>query len=146
MTTLSEFLLARIAEEEQIAKGAIDPESPGVTWHWVTTQTDTPVVPGEEGMALEEQDISLRSVEEFPSYVGALPAFIIWGVDDALPGAPRHIAHWDPKRVLAECEAKREIVERSLSNTGVTVADDWPLHFLALPYSDHPDYREEWKP
>jgi hypothetical protein len=53
-------------------------------------------------------------------------------------------------RVLAECEAKRRIVEYcpSASEEG----DTWDtafwrvLQILALPYADHPDYREEWKP
>lgn len=64
----------------------------------------------------------------------------------------------DPRcdhRVLAECEAKREIV------TAMT-APDFLLHddarrvaqiarqvvlgFLATIYADHPEYRDEWKP
>lgn len=68
-------------------------------------------------------------------------------------------------RVLAECEAKRRIVEhqRALSEAWETLSDtlsdddagdgagdDTPLPFtlraLALPYADHPDYREEWRP
>jgi len=70
-------------------------------------------------------------------------------------------------RVLAECEAKRRIVawcsERDRVYIG-TLATDIPrekdfvpgalvhqtdaitLRFLALPYADHPDYRQEWKP
>ena len=54
-----------------------------------------------------------------------------------------HVARWDPARVLAECDAKRRIIE----HCGEWV---WPdcrvLHLLALPYADHPDYRAEWKP
>ena len=63
-------------------------------------------------------------------------------------------------RLLAECEAKRRIVEHHRSND-----DDWPLcvictevgpdaqgwpcltlHLLALPYADHEDYDEAWRP
>lgn len=65
--------------------------------------------------------------------------------------------HWlavAPARVLAECEAKRQIVERctALLRVEVWEYDDAPdlveavLCDLALPYADHPDYREEWKP
>ena len=43
-----------------------------------------------------------------------------------------------PARVLAECEAKRRIVEL-ISSPGMQV-----FRLLALPYADHPDYREEW--
>lgn len=46
--------------------------------------------------------------------------------------------HWD--RALAECQAKRLIVEDETSN-------EWqPLRYLATVYVNHPDYREEWKP
>jgi hypothetical protein len=31
-------------------------------------------------------------------------------------------------------------------STGTTGASDLLLKLLALPYSDHPDYRPEWKP
>jgi hypothetical protein len=70
--------------------------------------------------------------------------------------AATHIAHWDPARVLAECEAKRRVVE--LHRTDATdpevivcaVCLYGPpcetLRLLALPYADHPDYRPEWRP
>jgi len=60
-------------------------------------------------------------------------------------------------RVFAECKAKRRIVEwaapvltnwpgaaagaRHVSDDGLDV-----LRILALPYADHPDYDEEWRP
>ena len=45
-----------------------------------------------------------------------------------------------PARVLAECEAKRLLIER-VGNP------DWAgFSILALPYAEHPDYRQEWKP
>jgi hypothetical protein len=57
-----------------------------------------------------------------------------------------------PQRILAECEAKRRIVglvgpahdERDEPIPGSGLPD--VLAALALPYADHPDYREEWKP
>ena len=65
-------------------------------------------------------------------------------------------------RVLAECEAKRRIVElhRPIWASDIEWADcaicpsalssgGWPcptLRALTLPYADHPDHREEWKP
>ena len=55
----------------------------------------------------------------------------------------RDVTGWfDPARVLAECVAKRRIVETFVMwQYGDTI-----LSYLATPYSDHPDYREEWKP
>lgn len=66
----------------------------------------------------------------------------------------------DPDRVLAECAAKRRIVEahhwEEEWENGVRFtsdcADCWqspPCHtlrILATVYSDHADYRPEWKP
>jgi hypothetical protein len=54
-----------------------------------------------------------------------------------------------PERVLAECEAKRRIVATCTGyeweSTNARGYDE-VLELLALPYADHPDYREEWKP
>jgi hypothetical protein len=63
---------------------------------------------------------------------------------------------YDPARVLAECEAKRRILDLHRSGEvcdpcsgwlGTDPAADCPtLRLLALPYADHPDYRAaEWK-
>ena len=70
-----------------------------------------------------------------------------------------------PERVLAEVEAKRQLLD--LHEPGemeyvdgdvcmvcenTDVGDEGPfypcrtLRLLAMPYADHPDYREEWKP
>ncbi len=68
----------------------------------------------------------------------------VWSV--AGPQA-EHIARWDPARVLAECEAKRRIIEqvRDVKWGGFAVRDTI-LELLALPYADHPDYRAWWAP
>ena len=80
-----------------------------------------------------------------------------------------NITRWHPARVLAECEAMRRLVaehradasgENGMLNTGrcwtcVEFHADMDceqqehpcvtLRILALPYAEHPDYREEWK-
>lgn len=52
--------------------------------------------------------------------------------------------------VLAQCEAKRRIVEAYLYLTSDPElrgqAWTFALRLLALPYSDHPDFQQEWKP
>ena len=50
-----------------------------------------------------------------------------------------------PTRWLAECAAKRRIVEWHQPDD---VCDDacHTLRLLALPYADHPDYDESWRP
>lgn len=62
-----------------------------------------------------------------------------------------HIARHDPARVLADCDAKRRIVA-----LGICLACDVEqqpcdhrietLRLLAMPYGDHPDYHDEWRP
>jgi Family of unknown function (DUF6221) len=74
-----------------------------------------------------------------------------------------HIARHDPARVLADVAAKRQIVEMyenaihaqhagSVSRyneiqdgAAVDVLGEG-LRLLALPYAEHPDYRQEWAP
>lgn len=71
---------------------------------------------------------------------------------------------YDPRLELADIEAKRRIVElHHISDEDVYDADgierpgkdctecwdEFPcdtLRLLALPYAEHSDYREEWKP
>ena len=74
---------------------------------------------------------------------------------------------YDPARVLAECAAKRRIVqacrdarpEMTFLGTRSPGMADFPiaahgqhqfaaviLALLALPYADHPFYRPEWRP
>ncbi|MFC9247766.1 DUF6221 family protein [Streptomyces sp. NPDC057136] len=85
------------------------------------------------------------------------------------PGDAAHIARHDPARVLREVEAKREILR--WHSTPHTVVDGFcadeggpcthrgeaectlcggtgcpTLRLLALPYADHPDYQETWRP
>jgi hypothetical protein len=63
-----------------------------------------------------------------------------------------------PERMALECEAKRRIVDRCAAL--VDELDDFPnglvspravlarttLALLALPYADHPDFDEAWRP
>lgn len=64
-----------------------------------------------------------------------------------------HIVRHDPRRVLAEVEGKRRTIDlyEIASASPELDRDAWlvlkeVLALLALPYADHPDYREEWKP
>lgn len=63
-----------------------------------------------------------------------------------------------PARILAECAAKRAIIERQRAiweqAMDVTLNDieddaneglDFAIRALAAVYADHPDYREEWR-
>ena len=99
--TITEFLLARIAEDEEVARAALpipDLESP--RWLPANLKRRFGIISGYE-------------------------------VD--------HIARHDPSRVLRECAAKRAIIEAAEHGYLSYVAP------LAAVYSDHPDYREEWR-
>lgn len=54
------------------------------------------------------------------------------------------VRHWSSSRVLAECESKRQVVDRCSYPS--RHQDDGTLRLLALAYADHEDYCEEWRP
>jgi hypothetical protein len=114
--TLAEFLLARIAEDEADARAAsrVRETRTGDTWK---------AVRGRHGL------------DRITRTGGA--------VGDVMVETARHVARHDPARVLAECEAKRRIVDLSKHGCG----DDYERvqRALALPYAEHLDYRKEWR-
>lgn len=70
------------------------------------------------------------------------------GMSEQMDHVHDHVSRWDSVRVLAECEAKRRIVEQIDRNVR-DVPTGWSeriLELLALPYADHPDYDEGWRP
>lgn len=65
-----------------------------------------------------------------------------------------HIIRHDPARVFAEVDAKRQIVA-AYEAAGEPAEDMWggiaeglerAVEMLALPYANHPDYQEAWRP
>jgi len=153
---LTEFLLARIAEDEAVAQGAVDPDRPGTHWEWIDAEDDTPAVPDLFGEFLDGR-ASLRTVEMFPckNISGDLPGFAL-NSDEVSVGSARHIARHDPARVLAECESKRLLIKRaeSLAEYVDATREDGTHTYertltrllapLALPYADHPDFDQSW--
>ena len=65
-------------------------------------------------------------------------------------GQPIVGVEWSEERLLAECDAKRRIVERAdlwkFDSSPYGRESGLMLRYLALPYADHPDYRQEWTP
>ncbi|WP_020116792.1 DUF6221 family protein [Streptomyces canus] len=65
-----------------------------------------------------------------------------------------HIAEWDPARVLAEIDAKRDLLvfakgihdHHETFTTGVYARLEKTLRLYALAYKERPGYREEWRP
>lgn len=128
--TITEFLQARLDEDEQAAHKA----SPG-PWH--------PELEGEEVVAVDGVTVA--------------DGFALSG--EQLRATVSHIARHDPARVLRDVEAKRAIIahneklhEYARANPREDAylfapgASDVVLKHLASVYSDHSDYQEDWKP
>jgi hypothetical protein len=79
------------------------------------------------------------------------------------PTIAEHVALHDPARVLREVAAKRRVLARHVLSPAIGDpelpwdnrndcqydGDEWPcpdLLDLALPYADHPNFREQWLP
>jgi hypothetical protein len=89
----------------------------------------------------------------------SIPEFLDARIAEDEEGARIHPREWWSTRLEAECEAKRQIVAEH-PHLMFMVTDPKPaacdrcqvrgwcrtLRLLALPYVDHPDYRQEWKP
>jgi len=118
---LVEFLRARLDEDEQAARAAT-----AGPWY------------------VDDIDQELRTADVYAADGRVTSAYTepCCSVEDAT-----HIARHDPARVLAEVDAKRRILERHSSCDDTSFGEPCEdLRLLALPYSDHPDYRQEWRP
>ena len=123
--TLTEFLLARIAEDEAVARAA----TPG-PWRVCAE--------GSEGSRIAPEGGTKRERSRF---LGIMNGRV--QPEDGRNAA--HIARHDPARVLAECAAKRRIVEGMQPFGPIDdINAEEIFALLALPYADHPDYRQEW--
>jgi hypothetical protein len=154
VTDLVEFMRARLDEDEQVALAAA--QKSDRAWRYT-------VIPGEPaGQSLDLSDERVLIVD--------------WTDDDELlPPEAEHIARHDPARVLREVEAKRRILDLHPITTDVITDPEVyvkterqpfgcrtdhefydgetagfgyceTLKLLALPYADHEEFNEEWRP
>ena len=139
MTELPDFLLARIAEDEAAARAAFQPVEEQQVGGWYWSNAGDAVL-----------------LDRTPDPVACGP----WEQLMHQPSA-HHVVRWDPERVVAECDAKRRLVDectaalegpplrrKLLASTvnrdrGRRELADPALRLLALPYADHADYRRE---
>jgi hypothetical protein len=149
--TIVEFLTQRIAEVEAVAKAAtVGPWVAGVVrkgtpGHWAGIECEAVLA-----------DRTRNSIEESETVAKC----------DSMQDVA-HIVRHDPARVLAECKAKRAIVElfaeaKSVYDTYLARQDYEGGHLndlsievealtpvmraLALPHADHRDFQESWRP
>ncbi|MDX3019883.1 DUF6221 family protein [Streptomyces acidiscabies] len=141
---LVEFVRARLDEDEALARAATRQRGRG-EWKAETDARGITEVVG-------------RSEPGDDSYPNT--PVVLQPDDDETTG---FIAAHDPARVLREVDAKRRIIadleqaEFTLSKAGdrgtaydvMTGAVNMlrrTVRLLAVPYADHPDYRDEWRP
>ena len=135
---IDEFLLARVAEDEAVARAAIAVSSAD----WVANNSLLMFL-DHECSALVLADVDHYSQD---------PAWF-------------HVERHDPDRVLAECEAKRRIIEQAheASSDRYSVIGEFCvgrdetqeamdtdpgetiLRALAAVYADHPDFDPTWR-
>lgn len=134
---ISEFIAARLDEDEATARGAI-----WQRWTW------------------DGHQAHVDTAEPVPHHLlGDKPARVAnchstTGKVESEARHAAHIARWDPARVLAEVEAKRgqlglaQVMREQVPLTGYTgLLDlaDLLERQLAAPYADHTDYDLAWK-
>lgn len=121
--SLTEFLLARIAEDESAAHAAA---------------RDVALGP------ISSEDVEWRVWHADYEGIGVIGDYASYdqATHETTPTTV-HMERWDPARVLAECETKRRIIEWASEEPGRVGP---ALSMLSLPYADHPDYRSEWAP
>ena len=130
---LVEFLTARLDEDEQAARVAGDDR-----WALIPVYEDATIRHGRMPDPQSIQIVEANGVE-----MGSVHRV----------AHAEYIARHDPARVLAEVDAKRQLLdwlaredERALDNNLWWWDGDGARKLLALPYADHPDYDEAWRP
>lgn len=123
-TTLREFLLARILEEESLAQEAIDAHDPGYRWE-ASDDADGAHAAHWNPWRVLSSCVAKRLVIAAHRDVGA-------GLD-------------------RRAEADRALKAHACSTCGQydEYAIEWPcytLRVLALEWVDHPSYRQDWRP
>lgn len=151
---LIEFLCARISDDEQATRAAI---TSFVDWV-VDPESD-----GEDVFAISPND---PEPDRAVPYRNMSDDTLVACIDldgGAADGTAEHIARWDPRRVLAEVDARRARVHLLCSITNPRQRrDKWPidldtetqrisalahglLRLEAAPYCTHPDYQDSWR-
>ena len=151
---IDEFLLARIAEDEAMARAA----TPG-PWYWEPKS--------DEDWPCGDESLRSSGVQEDVGHGRRFDAVVItsWGYDaygtEARDEDRAYIAAWSPVRVLRECEAKRRIIElhppepRYVEVQSMCEAEPREVYagtyiptemrIIAAVYADHPDCDPAWQ-
>lgn len=146
MLKLTEFLRARLDEDEQDARTASHVLRNGA--HWSLDDWH-----GRE----QPHSLIAQGTADQPVALGHFTA------DPVPTEQAAHIARHDPARVLAEVAAKRKLVAAyesavtayGAAEVGTPVSERmggsvnslrYALQLSVLSYADHPGFKEEWRP
>lgn len=159
---LAAFLLARIEEDERMARDAIRAHEPTVE-RFVSSRPDDMERMEGETAADWEGGTNEDGGGNFWCGVWAGEGIASICVMDSEQDrvTAEYIAHWDPARVLADCAAKRAVAEVLAKQAAACPPDDWPedgeimkapladnarhlLRRLVQPYSGHPHFHPSW--
>jgi len=143
MSDLTDFLTARLDEDEAAARNVLALDYSEGRWRW---QSHRPK-PYRSALVNERDQILVAAMN-----------------DDVWPSAAvaDHITRHDPARVLATVAAHRAIVRdhggRHVCEDGMA-GERWDddandvveapcdvMRIIGTIYADHPDYRDEWRP
>ncbi|WP_052372160.1 DUF6221 family protein [Nocardia otitidiscaviarum] len=139
--TIEEFIAARLAEDEQIARDAVS-GADGSDWHYGTAEYADPG----QGWVHNFAGVVLTSERNGEGAVGR--------------PVGEHMARHDPARVLRQCAALRRVAELHPRGGGEGFwhcetchdyerhdAERWPcetISTLATVWELHPDYDPSW--
>ncbi|HET9969884.1 MAG TPA: DUF6221 family protein [Streptosporangiaceae bacterium] len=137
MSDLTAFLSARLDEDEAAAKAAT-----GTAWAWEAT--------GDKDSSWAVGHVESEDGRPLSGEIEHGQGIVIDGVCESINGNladAAHIARHDPDRALREVAFKRSILGQYRTAAGWS-SDNWSLslRLFAAVWSDHPDYRAEWKP
>jgi hypothetical protein len=116
----------------------------------------------DEGLAaflaarLDEDEALIRRNSDGHGLADGFPDYRTY-VDGNTRAADDYIEHFGPVRMARRVEAKRKILAEHKAVTKLATLTEqelgflgwyreWVLKNLASAYSDHPDYRQGWKP
>ena len=129
--TITEFLEARIAEDESAAR--VCAEAFPAPWDVEDRGHSAQVTSGEPNFP------PVAEIDQRNESPGRWPGEHL-----------EHIARWDPARVMAECAAKRSLIgllqsdSRDPHNAMRREWADEILRAFATVHADHPDYDVTW--
>ena len=132
MTSLRDFIAARLDEDQEAAENASQDPDEGNVWTVGARRREFK----QEARIGDDRDDLVFDIKD-----GVCVAF-----DELL----EYLTRFHPRRILREIESKRAIVEEhsGTHSCGADHATDEDpcdtLKFMAAVYSDHPSYREEW--